>query len=67
MAVQGTPPKTDDPTARLEQMHAKNMADSAKMQEFQMKVNADNTRTTALSTLIKGNDDVLRAIANSLK
>ena len=55
------------PTADLEAMHAKNLKDQQAMQMFQMQVNADNTRTTALSTLIKGNDDVLRSIANSLK
>ncbi len=37
------------------------------LMEVQRKQNAQNTLVTALSTMEKGKDDVLRAIANNLK
>ncbi len=53
--------------AKLEANQAKQMEQQTKMQEFQQKVNFQNTTMTAISTMLKGNDDVLRSIANSLK
>ena len=46
---------------------AEGIAAQMKMQEFQQNVNFQNTTMTAISTMLKGNDDVLRSIANSLK
>jgi hypothetical protein len=37
------------------------------MMDLQRQVNTQNTYITAISTLEKGKDDVLRAIANNLK
>lgn len=68
MNAAAKPPATGAPDiGALKEQHAQQMRDNIEMQKFQMQVNADNTKTTAMSTLIKGSDDVMRAIANQLK
>lgn len=54
----------------FEQEQAKADADfkqQLQMLDLQRQVNSNNTFITAMSTLEKGKDDVLRAIANNLK
>ena len=53
--------------AKMEENRKKDLETQLIMQEIQRKTTAQNTTMTALSTLQKGNDDVLRSIANSLK
>ena len=52
---------------KLEANQAKQAEQQEKLMEFQSRVNFENTTTQAKSTLLKGNDDVLRSIANQLK
>lgn len=44
-----------------------NFASQLRMNELQEKVQSNNTFITAMSTMSKGHDDVLRAIANNFK
>jgi hypothetical protein len=61
-------PKTRDEQLADAQARADaDFASQLKMNELQRQVNSNNTYVTALSTLEKGKDDVLRAIANNLK
>lgn len=53
--------------AKEEQKAQQDFEQQLKMMDLQRQVNANNTFITAMSTLEKGKDDVLRAIANNLK
>ncbi len=53
--------------AKLEENRRKDLENQLIMQEIQRKTTAQNTMMTAISTMQKGADDVLRTIANNLK